>query len=63
MALYRINREKCSACGLCADTCPMEAISQIGEYRIDVDVCSGCGLCQEDCPSGAIDCMDEPPAG
>jgi len=63
MAVYRINTEKCSACGLCADTCPVEAISQIGEYRIDAGVCNGCGLCQDDCPSGAIDRLDEPSAG
>jgi formate hydrogenlyase subunit 6/NADH:ubiquinone oxidoreductase subunit I len=60
MVEYRINKEKCSACGLCADTCPVEAISQIGEYKINTDVCNGCGLCQDDCPSGAIDRLEGP---
>lgn len=63
MTIYKIIKERCSACGLCADICPVEAISQIGEYMIDAGVCNGCGLCREDCPSGAIDCMDEPSAG
>lgn len=52
--MYEIDRERCSACGLCADVCPVEAISQFGEYRIDPDKCVCCGLCQESCPSEAV---------
>ena len=62
MTIYCIIKEKCSACGLCADTCPVEAISQIGVYEIDPDVCNGCGACLEDCPSGAVECIDVKPA-
>jgi formate hydrogenlyase subunit 6/NADH:ubiquinone oxidoreductase subunit I len=54
MTVYEINRELCSSCGLCADVCPVEAISQVGEYRIDPEKCVSCGLCQESCPSDAI---------
>ena len=54
MVLYAIDKNLCSACGLCADVCPVEAISQIGEYRINPDICTECGICQEDCPSSAI---------
>ncbi|NPV93012.1 MAG: 4Fe-4S binding protein [Firmicutes bacterium] len=54
MPVYEIDRERCSACGLCADVCPVEAISQFGEYRIDPDKCVCCGLCQESCPSEAV---------
>jgi len=49
-----ILREKCSACGLCADVCPTGAIPQIGPYRIDVAKCSECGECKESCPADAI---------
>lgn len=61
MSTYRIIKEKCSACGLCADTCPVEAISQIGVYEIDADICTGCGACLEDCPSGAVECTEGKP--
>jgi len=57
--LYQINKERCSACGLCADVCPVSAISQVGEYSIDETVCTECGMCAEDCPSGAVDCIPE----
>lgn len=52
--MYIINKDKCSNCGLCADVCPVEAISQIGVYKIKAELCIGCGLCQESCPSAAI---------
>ncbi|NLG32699.1 MAG: 4Fe-4S binding protein [Syntrophomonadaceae bacterium] len=52
--MYIIIRDKCSVCGLCADVCPVEAISQIGEYKIVQDICTGCGLCCQSCPSEAI---------
>lgn len=53
--MYRINRELCSSCGLCADVCPYEAISQFGVYKINEEKCRDCGICQADCPSNAIE--------
>jgi len=53
--LYVIIKERCTVCGLCADVCPTEAISQIGEYRINPDCCISCGLCRDCCPSDAIE--------
>lgn len=52
--MYKIITELCSVCGLCADVCPAEAISQIGVYKIQPDLCTSCGLCSQDCPSNAI---------
>lgn len=52
--MYKIIPEICTACGLCADVCPVEAISQMGIYKIDTDLCTSCGLCEDDCPSNAI---------
>jgi MinD superfamily P-loop ATPase len=50
-----INREKCTACGLCKELCRFNAVEvQINLYRIDEYACEGCGLCLEFCPSGAI---------
>lgn len=52
--MFVIIAEKCSSCGLCADLCPVEAISPVGVYKIKADLCISCGLCQESCPSLAI---------
>lgn len=51
---YQIT-DKCVACGLCKDVCPVEAISE-GEpiYTIDPDKCIDCGVCSGECPNEAI---------
>jgi len=56
--MYIILEDKCSSCGLCADVCPVEAISPIGVYRIKSELCISCGLCLESCPSDAIATTD-----
>ena len=44
--------DECISCGACADTCPVNAISQGDtQYQIDPDVCIAC---EEGCPVGAI---------
>jgi len=68
--LHRLNVNekgelKCVACGLCAATCPSQAIfivpyEEEGKIRypkkfvIDELRCIFCGYCQEACPKGAI---------
>lgn len=46
----------CIACGACADTCPVGAISE-GEdkYIIDADACISCGACADTCPTESIE--------
>lgn len=56
---YIIIEEKCSSCGLCADVCPVEAISQMGPYAIDDQLCIKCGVCLDECPSMAIKVVEE----
>ncbi|MGI6494793.1 MAG: DUF362 domain-containing protein [Kiritimatiellia bacterium] len=52
---YTIN-DKCVKCGTCADTCPVEAISEGDEtYEIDADKCVECGACAGSCPVEAIE--------
>jgi ferredoxin len=46
--------DSCVACGTCASSCPVEAISEGDIYKIDPDTCIECGSCAEVCPSGAI---------
>ncbi len=50
---YRIDPERCTACGLCVQFgCP--AIELQGEASSINDLCSGCGVCAQICPQGAI---------
>ena len=50
-----VDRESCSACGLCEVRCQMEAISMKDEKaNVELSRCIGCGLCITTCPSGAL---------
>lgn len=48
--------DECLACGACADTCPVGAISMDDAKGIYVigDECVECGACVDTCPVGAI---------
>ena len=52
---YRIVPDNCISCGICARSCPVEAItgSKDEPYEIDQEKCIKCGLCVENCPSVA----------
>ncbi len=50
-----IEKEKCTACGNCADICPPGAITLDNEaVCIAADLCEECGFCVTQCPVGAI---------
>ncbi len=50
-----IDSNKCTGCGECADTCPLQAISIInGLASINQDRCRQCGYCITVCPENAI---------
>lgn len=50
-----IESEKCDACGICIDRCPMDAVIDDGEcMKIDPHRCIGCGVCLPTCPRDAI---------
>lgn len=52
----RVNRDRCSGCGLCVDLCQFEAITMGGQTAvIDSLGCEGCGVCAHFCPEQAID--------
>jgi uncharacterized protein (DUF362 family)/Pyruvate/2-oxoacid:ferredoxin oxidoreductase delta subunit len=52
----RVIKEKCIACGVCRDSCPMGAITLLGgnSAQINDDTCIRCYCCHEMCPESAI---------
>ena len=53
--VLRVRKDLCLGCGLCAESCPRQAISlQSGLAQIDQNRCNHCGLCLDVCPQGAI---------
>ncbi len=51
----KIDEEKCTLCGKCAEICQFKAIIVIGETILTFhEMCHGCGGCLEVCPENAI---------
>lgn len=50
----KIDQENCTACGACAEVCPVEAISVDDTAKVDRELCTGCGACVDECPVDAI---------
>ena len=46
--------DDCTACGSCAEVCPVEAITEGDIYVIDAELCTDCGTCVDECPVDAI---------
>jgi len=51
----KIDEEKCTHCGKCAEVCAYHAIAVLGEYVLTFpELCHGCGACSYLCPEKAI---------
>jgi ferredoxin len=52
-----VDHDRCTLCGLCAESCPYDAIATIartGKITIDAEKCFGCGLCITRCRPRAL---------
>jgi electron transport complex protein RnfB len=49
-----VDEAECTRCEVCADRCPVGAVSVGNTAAVDRDKCLGCGLCAGTCPSNAI---------
>lgn len=54
----KVDAEKCSGCGSCADACPCEAITVDEIAVVDANECTDCGSCVDECPEEAIELED-----
>jgi NAD-dependent dihydropyrimidine dehydrogenase PreA subunit len=52
--IAKVDVEKCTGCGACAEVCPVNAI-KIKENKAAIGKeCIGCRVCELQCPTGAI---------
>jgi len=50
----KVDPDQCTACGLCEEACPAEAITVDETAVVDDEKCTDCGTCVDECPSDAI---------
>jgi len=50
----KVDKEKCTGCGVCVDICPVEAIKIENDKAVISDECVDCGACVNQCPQEAI---------
>lgn len=59
MAVSLINKNKCTGCGICVESCPMDVLRLDPKKKRAViaypEDCQVCHLCQHFCPAGAIE--------
>ena len=56
LGIYYVDKEECTACGLCVDACPYNGcwLDPSESYVIKCDLCGGTPKCIEVCPRKVI---------
>ncbi len=52
----KLDKEKCSGCGMCIMVCP-HAVLSMNDQRVqieNIDACMECGACAMNCPTEAL---------
>jgi len=58
----RAHEETCSVCDMCADRCPVDAITVNAYAVVDEDKCLGCGVCVPTCDTESMKLVRRPQA-
>jgi len=53
-AVAYVDPEKCNGCGVCVESCSVDAITLNDVAVIDEHKCTGCGICIDECSLNAI---------
>jgi len=62
MPLLEINKEICTGCAACVNTCPFGALSIVDNIAVVDDKCTACGACLDVCPVEALSLPERPAA-
>ena len=57
-----VDAEACTACGICADRCQIDAIDVDDIAQVNAERCIGCGVCVPECPTEAVTLAKRPDA-
>lgn len=50
-----VDKETCTGCETCVESCPVEAIKMVNGVAVVSDECIDCGTCVDECPVEAIE--------
>ena len=52
--ISKVDKTQCTACGICQEACPFQAIELNDNARVNWEACMGCGVCVGQCPNKAL---------